>query len=207
MAKPTHPLWGQLTRVKPSQVVALVLALIAVASPYTNILPGWTPPLATAVCLNTLSLLGLNLIFGVVGMLAFGQAAFMALPAYIAGMLDNLGLPFVLDLFIGAAGTICIAWCMARVFVRLPGVYLAVGTLAFGYVIEGLARAFPAITGGASGITFVRGQLLSGSAWYAIAVAALVARHSSLPLAGSERLLAAAANYSRRRTRCRCPRH
>ena len=140
-----------------------------------NVVPGWTPALATAVCLNTLALLGLNLIFGVVGMLAFGQAAFMALPAYIAGVLDNLGLPFALDLLIASICTICMAWFMARIFVRLPGVYLAVGTLGFGYVVEGITRAFPALTGGASGLILVCGRQISGDGWYAISVAALAA--------------------------------
>lgn len=159
---------------KASRLVALVLAVVAIASPFADILPGWTPALATAVCFNTLSLLGLNLIFGVVGMLAFGQAAFMALPAYGAGILDNLGVPFALAVAIGIIGTICIAWLMARVFVRLPGVYLAVGTLGFGYVIEGLTRAFPSVTGGASGLVFARGRQISGEAWYAISIIVLV---------------------------------
>ncbi len=157
-----------------SRLAALALAVLAIASPYTGLLPGWTPALATAVCFNTLSLLGLNLIFGVVGMLAFGQAAFMALPAYGAGILDNLGVPFALDLAIGVVGTICIAWLMARVFVRLPGVYLAVGTLGFGYVVEGVTRAFPSISGGASGLVFARGRQIGGDVWYAIAVIVLL---------------------------------
>ena len=157
-----------------SRLVALVLAVLAIASPFANILPGWTPALVTAVCFNTLSLLGLNLIFGVVGMLAFGQAAFMALPAYGAGILDNLGVPFALAVAVSVAGTICIAWLMARVFVRLPGVYLAVGTLGFGYVVEGVTRAFPSVTGGASGLVFSRGRQISGEAWYAISVVVLI---------------------------------
>ena len=140
-------------------------------------------------------------------MLAFGQAAFMALPAYIAGVLDNLGLPFALDVLIASMGTICMAWFMARIFVRLPGVYLAVGTLGFGYVVEGITRAFPALTGGASGLILVRGRQISGDGWYAISVAALRGRPSSIRLASSERFLATAANYSRRRTGCRCGRH
>jgi branched-chain amino acid transport system permease protein len=160
--------------VTPSRLLAVALALCAIASPYSRLIPGWTPGLATAICFNALALLGLNLIFGVVGMLAFGQAAFMALPAYGAGILDNLGLPFALDLAVGVGGTLIIAWLMARVFVRLPGVFLAVGTLGFGYVIEGLARAFPSISGGASGLVFARGREISGDLWYAIAVGALI---------------------------------
>jgi len=160
--------------VKRSRILALILAVLAIASPYANLLAGWTPPLATAVCFDTLALLGLNLIFGVGGMLAFGQAAFMALPAYGAGILDNLGVPFAFDLAAGIFGTIALAWLMARVFVRLPGVFFAVGTLGFGYVIEGITRAFPAITGGASGLAFARGRQIDGEVWYGIAVIALV---------------------------------
>lgn len=174
MAEPAHPFRRQLARVKRSRIVVLILAFVAILSPYANLLPGWTPALATAVCFDTLALLGLNLIFGVAGMLAFGQAAFMALPAYGAGILDNLGVPFALDLVIGILGTIGIAWLVARVFVRLPGVFFAVGTLGFGYVVEGVTRAFPAISGGASGLTFARGRQLNGDVWYAIAVIALV---------------------------------
>jgi ABC-type branched-subunit amino acid transport system ATPase component/ABC-type branched-subunit amino acid transport system permease subunit len=160
--------------VTPSRLLAVALALCAIASPYSHLVPGWTPALATAICFNALSLLGLNLIFGVIGMLAFGQAAFMALPAYGAGMLDNLGFPFALDLFAGIAGTLIVAWLMARIFVRLPGVFLAVGTLGFGYVIEGLARAFPSVSGGASGLVLARGRDIGGDLWYAVAVGALL---------------------------------
>jgi branched-chain amino acid transport system permease protein len=153
-----------------SRWIAALLAACAIISPYLGILPGWTPGLATVVCINALSLLGLNLIFGVVGMLALGQAAFMALPAYGAGILNEFGMPFALAVLIGIGTTVVIAWGMARVFVRLPGVYLAVGTLGFSYVIEGLARAFPPITGGASGLVFDRGREISGDTWYAMSV-------------------------------------
>ena len=62
-----------------------------------------------------------------------------------------------------------------RVFVRLPGIYLAVGTLGFGYFVEGIARAFPSFSGGASGLIFERGRRISDHFWYAIALIALVA--------------------------------
>ncbi len=160
---------------RPSRLLALGLAVCAIASPYAGLIPGWSPGLATIVCFDALSLLGLNLIFGVAGMLAFGQAAFLALPAYGAGILDRFGVPFAFDVIAGIAGTLLMALLMARIFVRLPGMYLAVGTLGFGYVIEGLARAFPPISGGASGLVLERGRQIGAEAWYAIAVAALAA--------------------------------
>jgi ABC-type branched-subunit amino acid transport system ATPase component/ABC-type branched-subunit amino acid transport system permease subunit len=152
--------------------LALCTALAAL-SPFFGI-PGWTVSLATVAALTALGLIGLNLIFGVVGMLAFGQAAFMALPGYIGGVLEKLGLPLLLALAVGFVATLVIARAMAQLFVRLPGVFLAIGTLAFGFVVEGLARAFPAWTGGASGLIFAFGRQLDPLLWYVGALAALV---------------------------------
>jgi ABC-type branched-subunit amino acid transport system ATPase component/ABC-type branched-subunit amino acid transport system permease subunit len=154
-----------------SLALALCAALAAL-SPFFGI-PGWTVSLATVAALTALGLIGLNLIFGVVGMLAFGQAAFMALPGYIGGVLEKLGLPLVLALAVGLVATLVIAQAVAQLFVRLPGVFLAIGTLAFGFVVEGLARAFPAWTGGASGLIFVFGRQLDPLLWYVAALAAL----------------------------------
>jgi branched-chain amino acid transport system permease protein len=70
---------------------------------------------------------------------------------------------------------VLLARVLAELFVRLPGIYLAFGTLGFGYVVEGLARAFPAWTGGASGLVFASGRAIGQNAWYAISVGALAA--------------------------------
>jgi ABC-type branched-subunit amino acid transport system ATPase component/ABC-type branched-subunit amino acid transport system permease subunit len=135
--------------------------------------PGLTPALLCVASLHALALVGLNLIFGVTGMLAFGQAAFMALPAYAAGLLLKLDVPFAVALAAAFTGTVLLARLVAAVFVRLPGVYLAVGTLGFGMVVEGLARAFPAWTGGASGLVFEHGRALGIDTWAVAAAAAL----------------------------------
>jgi len=159
--------------VRPSRVVACLLVAVVLASPYFD-LPGWTSGLAVVVWFYALALLGLNLIFGVTGMLALGQAAFMALPVYGVGILDECGISFPICVAAGFIGSMLIAKFMANIFVRLPGIFLAVGTLGFGYVVEGLARAFPSVTGGASGLVLERGRLIGDSAWYAIAVVALI---------------------------------
>lgn len=150
--------------------VALVLGI----TPLMGLIPGWTPALATNVALTALALIGLNVIFGVAGMLAFGQAAFMVVPAYVAGVLERAGLSSGLAIVIGLAVGVGLARGLAELFVRLPGVYLAFGTLGFGFVVEGLARAFPAWTGGASGLVFSAGRVIGQGAWYALAVVALL---------------------------------
>ncbi|MES2184597.1 MAG: ATP-binding cassette domain-containing protein [Pseudomonadota bacterium] len=163
----------------PRAIVAAFLAVVCAASPYFG-LPAWTPALATVVALLAVALMGLNLIFGNTGMLAFGQAAFVALPGYFAGMLSiHLGLPPVFAIALGLAGTVAVANLVGRIFIRLPGIFFAVGTLGFAFVVEGLARAFPALTGGASGLVLGEGLGLSGDAWYGWSLATLLAAIAS----------------------------
>jgi ABC-type branched-subunit amino acid transport system permease subunit len=65
-------------------VLVAALATVIAASPYFGI-PAWTPALATRVAFEAISLIGLNLIFGVTGMLALGQALSSRSPAMSPG--------------------------------------------------------------------------------------------------------------------------
>src|SRR5205823_3433742 len=152
----------------------IIAAAVAIALPYLGIVPAWTPALATVTAFIALSLIGLNLIFGVTGMLALGQAAFTVLPGYAAGILQKYDVPGLLAIPLGVVIAIAIARLVAEIFVRLPGIYLAIGTLGFAFVIEGVARAFPSITGGASGLVLVPPVALNRDAWYAVAIVCLI---------------------------------
>src|SRR3712207_6646705 len=114
---------------KAHRLALAAAAVVAIAVPYLQLLPGLTIGLGTVIAFLALSALGLNLIFGALGMLAFGQAAFMSLPGYLGGVLEKLGVPILLALCVGMVATWAIARLVAEVFVRLPGMYLAVGTL------------------------------------------------------------------------------
>src|SRR5207237_1293816 len=144
------------------------------ALPYMGWLPAWTPAQATVAAFTALSLLGLNLIFGVSGMLALGQAAFTAIPGYAAGILEKQGVPGFAAVAIGIVFAVVVARVVAEIFVRLPGIYLAIGTLGFAFVVEGVARAFPSITGGASGLVLEFPFAMTRNAWYALAVVCLL---------------------------------
>jgi ABC-type branched-subunit amino acid transport system ATPase component/ABC-type branched-subunit amino acid transport system permease subunit len=145
----------------------------AAASPYFGI-PAWTPALATMVALQATALVGLNLIFGVAGMLALGQAAFGAIPGYVSGILQNsFGVSGFVAIPLGIAATLLIARLVAGIFIRLPGIYFAIGTLGSAYVFEGLVRAFPSVSGGASGLVLVSPVSLSPTEWYLLALASI----------------------------------
>jgi ABC-type branched-subunit amino acid transport system ATPase component/ABC-type branched-subunit amino acid transport system permease subunit len=158
-----------------SVVVIVVATLVVAGLALTGWIPGLTIGLVCVASFRALALIGLNLIFGLVGMLAFGQAAFMALGAYLAGILEHAFMPFVPAVVLALVIVILLARAVAEIFVRLPGIYLAVGTLGFGMVVEGLARAFPEITGGASGLVFTEGRSISDRLWLVIAIVAISA--------------------------------
>ena len=148
--------------------IALLTAVLAI-SPYIGI-PAWTPPLATLVLLSAVSLVGLNLVFGIGGMLVLGQAVFSGLSGYGAGMCQSAGVPFVAAVLLGIFASIAIARIFAVIFVRLPGFYLGVGTLGVASVGEGLVRAYPSLTGGASGLVLTMPLSLNDDGWYAVAL-------------------------------------
>jgi branched-chain amino acid transport system permease protein len=146
--------------------------LLFLGSPFLGI-PGWTLNLATLVLLGAISLLGLNLIYGLAGMLSLGHAAFSIWPVYIAAICAKFGVPLVLAIAIGLAVGALLATAVGTVFIRLPGMYFAIGTLGFTFVTEGLARAFPGLSGGASGMVLALPVTLSAVEWYGLAICAL----------------------------------
>ena len=153
----------------------IIAAALYAASPYLGVLPGWTPSVATVATFIALSLIGMNLIFGVAGMLAFGQAAIVALPGYVAGMLEASGMPAAAAIPAGILAAVAAARIVGEIFIRLPGTYFAIGTLGFAFVMEGVARAFPSTTGGASGLMLSREIVLGELGWYVLALATLAA--------------------------------
>lgn len=153
-----------------------IYALIAgcsIVSPYLGI-PEWTPSLATISLFSAISLMGLNLIFGYCGLLVLGQAAFAAVAGYAFMLIFNAGMPGLLSMALGFLLAVILARILAGIFIRLPGIYLAIGTLGFAYVAEGAARAYPGLTGGASGLVLRSQARLSDDGWYLVAVTGLL---------------------------------
>ncbi|MGO9119488.1 MAG: branched-chain amino acid ABC transporter permease [Desulfomonilaceae bacterium] len=110
-----------------------------------------------------------NLLFGYMGQMSFGQAAFYGLGGYAVAMLMvdwqfNFWLSIVAGVLLAAfAGLIVGYFC-----VRLRGIYFAVLTLAFGQLIWTIVFKWHDVTGGDDGIqgVFPPDFLKSPSAYY-----------------------------------------
>jgi ABC-type branched-subunit amino acid transport system permease subunit/ABC-type branched-subunit amino acid transport system substrate-binding protein len=120
--------------------------------------PWAVPPyfvfLASLTAVNTLVALGLNLLSGYTHQLSFGHAGFLAIGAYTAAVLaiHVPGLPVPLVLAAAGAGTALVGLALGVPCLRLGGLYLAMATLAFGFVVVEAILSLDTLTRGADGL-------------------------------------------------------
>jgi branched-chain amino acid transport system permease protein len=98
--------------------------------------------------------LGLNIIVGYAGLFQLGHAAFYALGAYTAGLLNlELGVPLLATLPVAIIVAAVAGFIVTRPILHLRGDYLAIVTIAFGEIIRMLlVNNVFGITGGANGL-------------------------------------------------------
>ena len=85
----------------------------------------------------TIGALGLNLLTGYTGQISLGHGAFLAIGAYTTGLLTGkLGIPFLLSLPLSGLMAATLGMIVGIPSLRLKGLYLALGTLAFGFIVE-----------------------------------------------------------------------
>jgi ABC-type branched-subunit amino acid transport system ATPase component/ABC-type branched-subunit amino acid transport system permease subunit len=105
------------------------------------------------VGLTTIVGIGLNVLLGMSGQISLGHAAFYAIGAYVVGILTTkldwavwAALPFA-GMIAGLAGVL-----LAIPALRVRGPYLAMVTIAFGFVLEQGSAEWETLTGGWNGL-------------------------------------------------------
>jgi len=139
--------------------------------------------LRIAMLILVYSILGFsfNLLFGLAGQLSLGQPGFFAIGGYSIAMLQsNLNWPIYF-----AFPTALVICALAALLIGLPLLrmrshYLAMATLMFGLIIEGLALRWFSFTGGSAGVVvpilhFGDWQLTKSSLYYFVLVVAVLA--------------------------------
>ncbi|MCK9920304.1 ABC transporter permease [Microbacteriaceae bacterium K1510] len=100
-----------------------------------------------------IAVMGLDLVMGYTGQVSLGQAGFVAIGGYTAGFLTTqYDVSPLLGLLAGMVLSLLCSLVLALVTVRLRGLYLALGTLSFGLLIDACAIGLDGITGGPSGL-------------------------------------------------------
>ena len=107
----------------------------------------------TAMYIQIIGVLGLNLLTGNTGLISLGYSAFLAVGAYANAILQvDVGLPAVIT--IPAAGLMAAAlgFCIGVPSLRLKGLYLAITTLALAIIVNVVIVEGGSLTRGSEGL-------------------------------------------------------
>jgi branched-chain amino acid transport system permease protein len=137
--------------IKRYQLIALV-ALAALALPRV-MRADYTLHLVAIIGINTIIVLGLNLLMGYAGQVSLGQAAFVGIGAYASAILTvKVGLSPWVALPAGVTLSALTAAIVGVPLLRLRGHYLAMGTLGFGMIVQIVLVQWEKLTAGTVGI-------------------------------------------------------
>jgi branched-chain amino acid transport system permease protein len=170
-------------------------ALGALVAAWPWLAPRYFVFLASVILVNAVVAIGLNLLSGYTNQLSFGHAGFLAIGAYTAALLTihAPALPVVVALAAAGVLTAGVGLAFGVPCLRLSGLYLAMATLAFGFVIAEVILNLDALTHGADGLRVPAARLggwplaTDTARYYLVAAVATV-------------LVAAALNLARTRT-------
>lgn len=130
-------------------IALLCFALLILVAPWA--LPSIYFKL-TQVGVYALICVGLSLLMGYAGQISLGHAAFYAIGAYTSGLCAvKLGWSPYLGTAVGVMLSVVVAFLIGTPSLRLHGHYLGMATLAFGEIVNVIARAWVSLTGGSSG--------------------------------------------------------
>ena len=113
------------------------------------------------IVVSGLFALSLDLILGLAGVVSLGQAGFLGLGAYAAGVLANAGYGDpTLGLVVGAAIAAFVGLVTAPLLLRGSDLVRLMVTLGVSLMLGELANEWSSLTGGADGLNFTIGKVL-----------------------------------------------
>jgi ABC-type branched-subunit amino acid transport system ATPase component/ABC-type branched-subunit amino acid transport system permease subunit len=134
--------------------VALAAVLIGGAVAICLLAPGYYAYLLGTLATTALVGVGLNVLLGLAGEVSLGQVGFLALGAYGVGILTTkAGLGFWEALPLAVLLVAAISVVLSIPALRVTGPYLAMVTIAFGFIVESVSVEWRNLTGGASGLS------------------------------------------------------
>lgn len=134
------------------QALGLILAaIVAIVAPH--IISEFYLMILGEALIMSIFALAFNLLFGYMGQLSFGQAAFYGLGGYtVAMLLTKLQFNFWLSLVAGVMVAGIVGLMVGYFCVKLRGIYFAILTLAFGQLLFVIIYKWHDFTGGDDGI-------------------------------------------------------
>ncbi|MCK9379489.1 MAG: branched-chain amino acid ABC transporter permease [Sulfuritalea sp.] len=116
------------------------------------VLPAYWSTLITLTMIYGIVGLGLMLLSGFTGLFSIGHAAFMGVGAYMQAVLTSMGWPFPIALLCSMAVSALVGAVVGLPALRVRGIYLAIATLAFAFIVQEVLVRWESITGGNRGL-------------------------------------------------------
>ncbi len=166
-------------------VLLLLIPLAVTNEYYLNVL--------IIIGINSIIVMGLDLLMGYTGQISLGHAAFYGIGAYISGVLSaKWGVPPLMGLLLALVGVSIIAFTVGNPTLRLHGHYLAMATLGFGIIVFIFFQELDFLTGGPSGLVGIEAMTLFGitfdsdrSYYYLVSIVMLIILLLSINLVNS----------------------
>lgn len=107
----------------------------------------------TIIFITSIGILGLNLLSGVAGQISLGHAGFLLIGAYAQAILTtDYKLPSLLAIFVSGGAAAVASLVVGIPSLRLKGLYLAITTLAFTFIVRHIVLFAEGITRGSEGM-------------------------------------------------------
>ncbi len=152
----------------------LAAALTLAAGAACLWLPGYYAFLLGNMATTALVAIGLNILLGLSGEVSLGQVGFVALGAYAVGILSaSFGWSFWAALPLAVLLSLAVGALLSLPALRLSGPYLAMVTIAFGFIVESLSVEWAGLTGGSVGLPGIPSPSVLGVKFGTGGVAAL----------------------------------
>ena len=102
---------------------------------------------------TAIAVIGLNILLGLSGQMSLGHGGFYAVGAYVSAILaTTYGWPLTVSMAMALAACLVVGLLVGAVALRTRGLYLAMATLAFGFIVEIVAQRWVSVTGGTMGL-------------------------------------------------------
>lgn len=146
-----------MARIMADRIMLLSTAAFLIVAPW--VIPMFLNPfwvsIITEILIWSLLAASVNLLFGYVGLLSFGQALFFGFGMYGVGIgIEHLGLGFWPAFGLGIVASMVMALIAGIFAVRLTWHYFAIITVVFSMIFYYIFVSIKSITGGDDGISF-----------------------------------------------------
>jgi branched-chain amino acid transport system permease protein len=166
----------QLFPSRSSIIAYAALGVLLVAAPF--LIESYYLSQLVFVLIYAIVGVAMNILSGQAGQVSIGHAAFLAIGAYSAAIAQKYGVPLPVYLLLAGAFTGLIGYLVGLPALRLHGIYLAIATLAFAFIVEEILARWESVTHGNEGLMlsapYLFGLKLGSSGFYYLCVGVTV---------------------------------